>query len=497
MANHFDGPNRLDDADFRPVRYHDMVSLDHPVRYIETFVANLDIFPFEARYKVGDGLKGRAPKEIRMMLGVILYAIYRRTYSARQIDYATQHQADFWYFTFGERISHDKISDFINLHEQEVHKVFLETILLAHNNKLLDFNGLYQDGFLLKANASKKRNRRMQDLPRQERRLSDRLTAIIDELKDKQVAPCLEQEKARVENKLATIGKLREELNRKIADRSKDKAPWKAKDIAENTIINETDPDADQMKQKNDSFDVSYLKVCATDAKAGIIIASEVDGYNDEPHKALPLFNQANENCSGQRPYKTVLADSNFTSAENCQSFEDAGIVLIGPTRNYEHEVRTSDTTVNQPRFTYDETNHCMRCSQGAILQEEERSYDRHKKTTIVVFGNEEACSRCSLLSECTSSANGYRRVKMDVRYPAQRRTLERYKSPEGQALYKKRSHTAETPQGDLKKNGRYLQLLRRGLKKVHVDSILQDIVWNLRRIINSTGGQIIWSTAV
>lgn len=245
MANHFSGPNRLDDADFRPVRYRDMVPSDHPVRYIDTFISGLDLSRFEARYKVGDGQKGRAPKEIRMILGVILYGIYRRTYSARQIDYATQHQADFWFLTYGERISHDKISDFINIHEQEVHEVFMETILLAQKNELLDFKGLYQDGYLLKANASKKRNRRLSDIPRQERRLSERLTAIMEELKDKQIAPCLEEEKARIEGKLARLGKVREELNRKIAQRSKDKAPWKIKEISASTVINETDPDAD------------------------------------------------------------------------------------------------------------------------------------------------------------------------------------------------------------------------------------------------------------
>ena len=495
MANHFSGPNRLDDADFRPVRYRDMLPLDHPARDIETFVAHLDLSLFKARYKVGDGLKGRAPREIRMILGVILYAIYQRTYSARQIDYATQHQADFWFFTYGERISHDKISDFINLHEHEVHSVFMETILLAQQNDLLDFKGVYQDGYLLKANASKKRNRHMEDLPRQERRLSDRLTAIMEELKDKQIAPCLEQEKSRVESKLAKIGRLRERLNEKIGFRSNDKAPWKAKEIAASTVINETDPDADLMKQKNGSYDTSYLKVSATDAKADIVVASDVDGHYDEPHKALPLFKVANENCSGLGHYDTMLADSNFTSAENCQLFEEAGIALIGPTRNHEHDVSNPEEAGSQVHFTYDEAHRCMRCSEGAVLSEEERYFDKHKQTTIVVFSNKLACPECQRLKECTSSKYGYRRVKMDVRFPAQQRVLQRYCSPEGKLLYKKRSHTAETPQGDLKHNGRFLQLLRRGLKKVRVDSTLQDIVWNLRRIFNTTGGAIIWST--
>lgn len=493
MATFFSGPNKGDDADFRPVRYRDMLPLDHPVRYIEKFIETLDVSPFEKRYKVGKGLQGRAPKKIRMMLGVVLYAIYRRIYSARQIEYGTEHQADFWFFTYGTRISHDKISDFINLHENEVHKVFLETIILAQKNDLLDFKGVYQDGFLLKANASKKRNRRMKDLSRQENHVSERLTKIMEELKDKQNDPSLEQEKARGESRLARIGKLREELNKKIAERSLNKVPAHVKELVENTIINETDSEADLMRQKNDSFDTSYLKVCATDAKAGVIIASDVAGYNDEPHMALPLFNQANKNCTGLGQYDTMLADANFTSAKNCEEFENAKIALIGPTRNFEHEKRNPQSKDTPPRFTYDETKKCMCCSQGAELIEVERYHDKYKQTTILVFGNKSACQQCVRLTECTKSKAGYRRVKMDIRYPFQAKVLARYQSPEGQTLYKKRSHTAETPQGDLKKNGRFLQLLRRGTKKIRVDSILQDITWNLRRIFNETSGKVAW----
>ena len=494
MASFYDGFDKCDDGALRVIRYRDLIPPNHPARLIELFVAGLEISSFEAHYKVGDGLKGRAPKDIRMVLSVLLYAIYRRTYSARQIEHATEFQADFWFLTNGQRISHDKISDFINIHEDDVHHVFLETIYLAHQNALLDFNGLYQDGYLLKANASKKRSATMQDLTIKERRISDRLDAIMHELKDTQSAPAHQQEASHLENKLAKLGELKEQLQSKISQRTAGKAPWKANAIASSTTINPTDPDSDIMKQKDNSYANSYLKVSAIDGKEGIIMASDVAGYDNEPHMSLPLFQQANENCSSiNKEYNTVLADSNFTSAENCVAFENADAQLIGPTRNFQEQERLRAQGTDVISFSYDENNKCVKCSMGAVLQEKSRCFDEQKNTTLLSFSNPAACKTCIRRNECTSSKAEYRRVRLDIRGPAQNRTLQLYRSAEGQRLYNRRSHVAETPQGDLKHNGRFIQLFRRSLRKTRVDSMYHDIVWNLRRIFNTKGNALAW----
>lgn len=494
MANHFDAPNRCADGEFRTIHYRSLLPEDHPACYIDKFVSGLDVSSFEARYKVGPGQKGRAPKDTKLMLKVLLYSIFSRMYSAHRIDYATEHYADFWLFTYGKRISHDKISDFINEHEDDIHAVFLETIYLAHNNKLLDFTALYQDGFFLKANASKKKNYTKKRLKTKKEQLSKHLTEVLSQLKEQDISEELQSEKKVIENKLAQIGTLHEELQAKINARTKDKDASKVAKKEENTVINSTDPDSDLMRQKDDSFAASYLKVTATDPKADILIASDIDGYNDEPHKALPLFEQANDNCSKfDKKYTEAVADSNFTSASTCSDFEDKGVFLTGPTRVYENQVRNPEEHANTITMDYHESEHRVYCSEGAVLYEEERYYDKHKQTTIMVFSNKEACSRCQRLHDCTTSKKGYRRVKIDIKKPAQTRTLERYKSPQGLLLYKKRSHVAETFQGDLKKNGSFTQLLRRGVAKVKCDSIIHDIVWNLRRIFSATGGNVVW----
>ena len=78
MASNFDETDHDDDGAFVSIRFNDIIPENHPVRYIQKFISTIDISLFEKKYKVGDGQKGRSPKGIRMMLGIILYAIYDR-----------------------------------------------------------------------------------------------------------------------------------------------------------------------------------------------------------------------------------------------------------------------------------------------------------------------------------------------------------------------------------------------------------------------------------
>ena len=54
--------------------------------------------------------------------------------------------------------------------------------------------------------------------------------------------------------------------------------------------------------------------------------------------------------------------------------------------------------------------------------------------------------------------------------------------------------HVAEIFQADQKQNGKFTQVLRRGLEKVKTELMLHDITWNLRRIFQSAKAEIQWT---
>ena len=137
MASYFDEPDEYGSGAFVTIDFNSMLREDHPAMLIKKFISTVNIKPFKKRYKVGRGKKGRAPKGIRMMIGLILYGMYSRIYSAHKIDYASYSYSDFWIFTHKQRISHDKVSDFLNMHGDQLISVFLETIVLSEKNDYL------------------------------------------------------------------------------------------------------------------------------------------------------------------------------------------------------------------------------------------------------------------------------------------------------------------------------------------------------------------------
>lgn len=492
MSSYYDEPDDCDDGAFVTIRFNTILPEDHPAMLIKKFISTLDLSSFEKKYNVGRGMKGRPPKGIRLMLGLILYAIYSRIYSSHQIDYASYNYSDFWVFTHQKRVSHDKISDFINLHGKEMMEIFLETILLADKNKLLNFEALFQDGFFVKAQASKRRNRKRRALENKKLRIAQALEDILTKFKDSEEDFETRKAKDTLEKKLVKLSELQKELNEKIEERRERQR--KDKFDEDNISINETDKDSSLMKMKDKSYANAYLKVTAVDSEADIVVGSVLEGYCDEPHSAVPLFKQANENCKGFGEYDTVCYDSGFNTMGTSTIFESMGVQAIAPTKEYEHQRRNPEKCENIITFDYDEKMHEVTCSEGKILFETAKSLDSTKGTVIYEFSNAASCRTCKRFGDCTISKTGYRRVKIDSRHPCQQRVLARYKSEEGQEIYKQRSHCAETYQGDLKQNGKFERFYRRGLPKVRVDSIIHDIIWNLRRIFNSKSEEILWT---
>jgi len=472
-----------DGGDFISIQYEKIIPDNHPARYIKHFIGSVDVTDFESKYKVGIGKRGKSPLDIKMMLCVILFAFHSRIFSARKIDYATEHYSDFWFFTHKNRISHDKISDFINMHKEEISKIFLETIRLAEKNNLISFESLYQDGFFIKANASKSRNYNKKRLETRKKKLEKALNELLDCIGDNH-DEVLGNESMRLKGELEKINDLKNELNERIKVRSQKDCPSEIKTREETMTINYTDKDSELNKMKDDSYANAYQKVTAVDPKSDIIVSSSISGHCDEPHKLIPLILEANDNCKGLGEYDKSCADSAFITMGNCVQAEARDIELIGPTKQHENIVRNPEKHKDVTSFEYDEQNDCVKCSNGQILDYHEKYHDYRRGSAVLSYWNKEACKKCSMKDKCTSGE--YRVVKIDSRFPAQKRALDRYKSEEGGRLYKKRSHSGEVVQGDLKQNGKYMQLLRRGIEKVKVDSMLHDISWNLRRIFSS-----------
>jgi len=305
----------------------------------------------------------------------------------------------------------------------------------------------------------------------------------------------LEKEKIRIEKKLSRIFELRDELKGKTAKRLKGKRPDKVKDTETSERINSTDKDCSLMRMKDKSHANAYLKINSMDPKADILVGSVVEGRYDESHNAVKVFNESKRNYSGcVKRYQAVCYDSGFNTQGSCTSFKALDISVIAPTRQYEHGRRCDSAEEDKITHTYNEESNTVLCSEGVILSQKSQHIDPSKGSIIKKFWNKKGCQDCKRRSKCTDNKLGYFQARVDVRQPLQQEVLSRYLSDEGKEIYRKRSHVAETYQADLKKNGRFERFMRRGLEKVRTESLILDMVWNLRRIFNEKGMQIVWS---
>ena len=355
---------------------------------------------------------------------------------------------------------------------------------------MLSFESLYQDGFLLKANARKYKNYTKKRLAKKEEKIKESLNVVLKNIEN-EGTDFLNTEELKLKGELIKIEELKKELNERIKVRSEKDFQSIKKLREENMTINYTDKDAELNRMKDNSFANAYLKVTAIDPKTDIIVASSVDGYYDEPHKLIPQILEANKNCEGLGEYSKSCADSAFITMGNCVQSESRNIELIGPTKQHENMVRNPEKQKEVTSFYYDENTNCVVCSEGKILKYCKRYHDWKRGTIISTYRNKKGRKDCNKKDKCTKGE--YRVVTIDSRLPVQNRALARYKSEEGKELYKKRSHASEVFQGDLKQNGKFLQLFRRGIDKVRIDSKFHDITWNLRRIFASCGNNLVF----
>ena len=426
-------------------------------------------------------------------MGCPFFRGHIRMFSAYQIEKATYMYADYWFFTHKKRISHDKISDFINMHKEDLKLIFSQTIILAEKNKLLSFDALYQDGYHVKANAAMKKGRTLKELKLRRKKVKKRLEEVLTKIQspEKEDDDVMNKKK-KYEEDLKRIDDLQCELNKKIRQRTSNTTPSRKKELERSFQVNETDKDSEITKMKDGSYVNAYTKINAVDGKADIIVATDVSGHYDESHRLCRVTKQANDNCKGYGKYKKVCADSNFNTLGSSVNMEANGFQLIAPTKQHEKKRKQPEKYKNMIEYKYSKKDNTIRCSEGNILHQTGQSVLRQFGCQTYLYSNENGCRKCKRKKECTQAL--FKEIRRDVRQAVQERVYKRYLSKKGQELYKKRMHAAEIFQADQKQNGKFTQLLRRGLKKVKAELMLQDITWNLRRIFQAAEGEIQWA---
>jgi len=464
---HIAGTDRTQ-AVLLPEVLDDYVGADNPVRFLDAFVAQLDLggLGFQRAAPAETGRPGYDPGDL---LRLYLYGYLHRIRSSRRLEQETHRNVELMWLL--RRLTPDfkTIADFRRDHPHALTGVGREFILLCRR---LDLFG----GELLAIDGSKFRAVNARDKSYTPARL-----ATLQRDIDRTLARYLRELERQDEVEVGTEGPNAAVLQAKIAALQQRRAGYETlqQDLAASgeTARSLTDPDSRPM-MSGGRIEVCYNVQTAVDAKHKLIVAADVTNAASDRDQLSPMATAAQQLLGGAMP--VVVADQGYYHGAEIKRCFEAGLTPLVPrpltSANETRGLFTKDD------FAYDPAADLYRCPAGETL-----TY----RTTTLELGRTiknyrtSACGRCALKPRCTRNKDGRKLTRWVDEHlleaMAQRLGRDR-------ALFAQRKALSEHPFGTMKRGMDQGYFLLKGLRKVRGEFSLTTLTYNLKRVLHLVG---------
>ena len=368
----------------------DFVGPDHPVRFLDAFVAQLDLcaLGFQRAVPAATGRPGYDPGDL---LRLYLYGYLHRIRSSRRLDQEAHRNVELMWLL--RRLTPDfkTIADFRRDHPAALKRVGREFIVLCQR---LDLFG----GELLAIDGSKFRAVNARDRSYTGTRLEKLLQAI-----DATLANYLQQLDTHDQREAAIPAPSTADLQERIATLQQRRGQYEAiqQHLAATgaTTCSLTDPDSRPMVSGL-GVEICYNVQTAVDAKHKLIVAETVTNAAADRAQLSPLALAAQDVLHA--PALVVVADRGYYHGAEIKACLDAGITPVVPRPLTSANARLGLFTKDD--FRYDPTQDAYRCPAGATLTCRFTSVELGR--TIQTYRTA-ACGRCALKAQCTRSKQG------------------------------------------------------------------------------------------
>lgn len=207
--------------------------------------------------------------------------------------------------------------------------------------------------------------------------------------------------------------------------------------VVNSTRICTTDPDAATVRHKVGPAKPSYKVHRAVDVKSEIITAAKVTpGDINEGHMLSELIDEHGRNT--QKHAQTVVADSQYGTAQNYIECLDRGIEAHIPSINTNHNMKG---IFSDESFSYNPEDDTFECPAGNRLSC--RKYSK-KANAFEYRCLTRLCKTCSLRPKCTTSSKKGRTLQRHVRYDEIEQMRERARSNASRMDIRTRKHLME-----------------------------------------------------
>jgi transposase len=447
-----------------PERLEDYVGAENPVRFLDAFVAALDLHGLGfARARCAS--TGRPPYDPAVLLKLYLYGYLHRVRSSRMLEAECRRNVEVLWLLGKQTPDFKTIADFRKDNLKPLQAVARQFTLLCRQLELFGGELLAIDGSKFAAVNARDQNFNAGRLEELITRADARLAEYFKQLDS--------ADAGEPEGTVLT----KTELVAKIAA-LQEKQDWHKELLgrldAEQKQISVTDPETRKLPAAQGNI-IGYNAQLAVDAKHKLIAAADVTNEGTDYQQLANVALAAKANLELKQT--EVVADAGYYNASEVSRCVEHGITPFIP---------KSDTSANtklglygKSQFKYDAMKDVYECPAGAVLTYRFSTCELGRE---LQYYRAKGCKTCALKSRCTRN-QGNRTITREANEHLMEAMAQRMRQQP--AKFKLRKTLAEHPFGTIKRWFGYTHFLLKGLAKVQTEWSLTTLVYNLKRVLN------------
>jgi len=465
---------------FRTVVIEELIEPEHPARAIWEFTGNLDLSGYCAPVKAIEGVAGREPWDVRLLMSLWIYAYSRGIGSAREIARRCGYDPAFQWLTGLQEVNYHTLADFRVAHGEALGELFAQVLGVLSADGLVTLERVMHDGTKIQACAGGDSFRREGTLQAHLKAAREQVAAMGDPRQDATARQRAARERVRRERTQRLAHALEELETIRAA-----KAGAEAKSEAR---ASQTDPEARMMKLGNGGYAAGYNVQLTTDAAHGIVVGVGVSQSAGDYGELTGAIRRVEENM-GRKPDQAVV-DGGFTSRQNIMAMDQAGVDLIGSLNDPHAQSagqmrrRGVDEAFYPQAFQYDDGAGQYRCPAGKILRRD----GGEKKIGVIQHQYRAAradCAACEWKERCCpGNKTKGRAIRRAEESPPVRAFIEKMQTATARAIYRLRGAVAEFPNAWIKAKLGLRQFHVRGKAKALSECLWGCITYNVQQWI-------------
>jgi transposase len=443
-----------------PPALEDWVAQDHPARFLREFVGQLDLGALGFR-NPEPGAEGRPAYASTLLLTIWLFGYLHRIRSTRKLEIACREQLSLLWLTGMIQPDHNSLWRFWRDNKKALRAVFKRSAQLAVELGLVGFVLQALDGTKIQAASSGHTGWNKKSLE-----------ALVQAL-DRE----LDQTEAQIEQEGSPAAgpgyRLPESLADKQALRDKLRAGLEQMETIGREHHHPHESEARRMScDGRNRF--GYNAQAVVDDKAGVIVGAEVTNTENDSGLAVPMMQQAQENCGRQAA--ATVADSGYGNGKDIAQAAQAQMnLLVRPKGDGDAE--------NKPyhafNFRFEPQRDVVICPQNRELH---YARDQKQKGQVVrIF----RCDHydCPVRSACTQDQRSRRFIEIWPHTVAVQAMRQKAKQTDATEQLRKRREVVERIFGHIKHHESWRRWTTRGLENVNAQWAMICCAFNLRLI--------------